>query len=287
MNPREQGFLLLTSHLGDPARKILTDAQLRTLTQRIQTAPSPEQDREMTVSDLTAIGYDPVTAEHILTLLSQQEQLDWYLQKGARCDCFPLTRASDAYPAVLRQRLEADSPGCLWYKGDLTLLSRPAVALVGSRDLRLPNQDFARETGEQAARQGFVLISGNARGADRTAQDACLEFGGSVISIVADALQKYPLQRNVLYLSEDGFDLGFSAARALHRNRLIHSLASKVFVAQCAGGTGGTWSGTVQNLRYGWSPVFCYDDGSEAAIELMNRGCTGIGFSPLENISAL
>ena len=35
MNPRERGFLLLTSHLGIPDRKVLTQAQLRQLTQRI------------------------------------------------------------------------------------------------------------------------------------------------------------------------------------------------------------------------------------------------------------
>lgn len=287
MTPREEGFLLLTSHLGDPKRKVLTDAQLRTLTQRVQTMTRPEQDREMTVSDLTAIGYDPVTAGCILHLLSQQEQLKWYIQRGARANCFPLTRANDTYPAILQKHLGADRPGCLWYKGDLTLLDRPKIALVGSRELRPPNEDFAREVGEQAARQGFVLVSGNARGADRAAQDACLQFGGSVISVVADPLQKYPLQRNMLYLSEDGYDLKFSAARALHRNRVIHCLGEKVFVAQCTGGTGGTWSGTVQNLRHSWSPVYCYDDGSDAAIELIRSGCTGIGFSPLENIAAL
>ena len=35
MNPRERGFLLLTSHLGDPDRSVLTVAQLRTLAMRI------------------------------------------------------------------------------------------------------------------------------------------------------------------------------------------------------------------------------------------------------------
>ncbi len=287
MNPREQGFLLLSSHLGDPARKVLTDAQLRNLALRVQTMHRPDEDRELTVTDLTTIGYDLTSARQILLLLSQEEQLKWYLAKAQRLGCRVLTRANPAYPLQLRRALGNDAPGCIWYKGDITLLQRPGISLVGSRDLRAPNADFAKEVGEQAARQGFVLISGNARGADRTAQDACLAHGGCVISVVADQLHKYKPRENVLYISEDCFDLPFSSQRALHRNRVIHALGSKVFVAQCTNGSGGTWSGTLQNLRNGWSPVFCYDDASDGALELMKRGCTGIGFSPLENIHTL
>lgn len=287
MNPREQGFLLLSSHLGDPARKVLTDAQLRNLAVRVQTMHKPDADRELTVEDLTGIGYDRVDARRILLLLSQEDQLKWYMGKAERLGCRVLTRANENYPMRLRRGLGNDAPGCIWYKGDISLLQRAAVSLVGSRDLRPPNMDFAKEVGEQAARQGFVLISGNARGADRTAQDACLAHGGCVISIIADQLYKYKQADNILYISEDGFDLTFSSQRALHRNRVIHCLGSKVFVAQCANGSGGTWSGTLQNLRGGWSPVYCYDDASGGSLELMKRGCTGIGFSELGNIDTL
>lgn len=287
MTPREQGFLLLSCHLGDPARKVLTDAQLRNLAVRVQTMPRPDEDRELTVDDLTGIGYDPATARHILLLLSQEDLLKWYLAKAEKLGCRVLTRANPDYPLHLRRTLGNDAPGCIWYKGDISFLQRPCISVVGSRDLRPPNTDFAKEVGEQAARQGFVLISGNARGADRTAQDACLAHGGCVISVVADQLHKYSQQENVLYISEDGFDLPFSSQRALHRNRVIHVLGSKVFVAQCTNGSGGTWSGTIQNLRNDWRPVFCYDDASDGALELMKRGCTGIGFSPLENLAAL
>ena len=43
MNPRERGFLLLASHLGNPERKVLTMAQLRNLAGRIQGANPPEK----------------------------------------------------------------------------------------------------------------------------------------------------------------------------------------------------------------------------------------------------
>ena len=121
-----------------------------------------------------------------------------------------------------------------------------------------------------------MLVSGNAVGADRTAQDACLEAGGSVISVVADRLDEKKAQPDVLYISEDGYDQVFSAQRAISRNRVIHCLAQRTFVAQSALGKGGTWDGTVKNLRNNWSPVFCYRDGSVAMEELHQMGAVAI-----------
>ena len=56
MIPREKGFLLLSSHLGDPDRKPLTVAQFRELTRRAQQMEKPEKEREMTCEDLISIG---------------------------------------------------------------------------------------------------------------------------------------------------------------------------------------------------------------------------------------
>ena len=44
MNPRERGFLLLVSHLGNPERKVLTMAQLRNLAGRICASEPPEEE---------------------------------------------------------------------------------------------------------------------------------------------------------------------------------------------------------------------------------------------------
>lgn len=287
MNAREEGFLLLGSSLGNPERKCLTTAQLRTLATRVAVSERSLQDRDLTLADLTALGYGPEMAARILALLDSSELLQHYLQKGGRCGCMPITRVSAAYPAQLRKRLGLDSPGVLWAKGNLSILAKPAVALVGSRDIKAENEAFAAKAGFEAARQGYVLLSGNARGADRTAQRACLDAGGQVISIVADELNKQSPQPNVLYVSEEGFDSPFSSIRALSRNRVIHALAEKALVAQCSLGSGGTWSGTVQNLRGGWSPVFCFRDGSEASLQLEQLGAQLIDITALEDLSSL
>lgn len=277
MNALERGFLLLTSHLGNPDRKPMTVPQLRTLADRIRQMPKPMEDRDLQRQDLLALGYNREMAERIYCLLQEEDALDHYLHRANRVGCIPVTRVSDGYPLILRQRLGLDSPGCLWVRGDKNLLTNPAIALVGSRDLQEPNRAFAQEVGHQAAQQGLVLVSGNARGADKTAQNACLEAGGQVISVIADSLCDHKATANVLYLSESSFDEPFSSQRAISRNRVIHALGRMVFVAQSSLGKGGTWDGTVKNLRNGWSPVACFRDGSEASIRLEQMGAYLIG----------
>lgn len=287
MTGPEQGFLLLTSQLGDPLRRPLTVAQFRDLAKRVADARPEATSRELEVADLEKLGYDRVMAERIYGLLSSTTQLRQMLQIAQRCDCYPITRLNPLYPQLVRKRLWLDSPGVLWAKGDVTLLSQPAIALVGSRELRRENRRFAAEAGRQIAKQGYVLVSGNARGADQTAQNACLEAGGKVISIVADRLQDKPLTENLLYLSLDDFSAGFSTQRALRRNHVIHTMADLSIAAQCTLGRGGTWDGTLTNLRNGWNCVCCFADGSDAAQELQNRGAHGIQLRDLACLERL
>ena len=287
MTGPSQGFLLLTSSLGDPERKPLTVAQFRNLAKRVTEAEREDGFRDIQTGDLVKLGYDIPMAERIYGLLCDTNRLREYLRRARDCDCCPVTRLDPEYPLPVRKRLGLDSPGVLWAKGDVSLLNRPAVAVIGSRELKDENRCFAEEAGRQIAKQGYVLVSGNARGADQTAQAACLEAGGSVISIVADSLQKQPLVRNVLYLSLDAFDASFSPQRALHRNHVIHSIASLTIAAQCTLGKGGTWDGILTNLKNGWNPMCIFADGSKAAEDLQNRGVQTVSVDDLQNLAAL
>lgn len=287
MTGAEQGFLLLTSPLGDPNRHVLSASQLRRLRERVRGHSPQNPDRDLEPGDLMRLGYVPEEAEWIWSLLSQEELLKRYLNRGQRYGCTPLTWLTEGYPRRVLDALGGESPGSIWAKGDMALLGKPRIALVGSRELRPENGEFAREAGRQAALQGYVLLSGNARGADRTAQEACLQWGGSVISVVADRLCDHKERKGVLYLSEDGFDLPFSAQRALSRNRLIHSMAEVTLVAQCNFRKGGTWGGSQRNLRGGWSRLVCFDDGSEAVQALCREGAVTADLEMLKELKQL
>ena len=79
MNPRERGFLLLTSQLGDPECRPLTGSQLRSLALRVRSASRQEAERELTPEDLKAMGYGPEMVGRILDLLSVLSEEDQLL----------------------------------------------------------------------------------------------------------------------------------------------------------------------------------------------------------------
>lgn len=287
MRPMERGYVLLASHLGDPERMPLTRVQLGRLTVRMQEASAPDPGAELTAPYLIGIGLEWDLAERIVALLADDPLLDGYLTRAHRAGCFPVTRASPHYPARLRDRMGLQAPACLWVKGNYKLLNERTIAVVGSRELREENRRFAETAGYQIARQGYTLGSGNAKGADSVAQCACRAQSGHVVSIVADSLTDKPMEPDILYVSEKDFDAPFSARRALSRNPIIHALGEAVIAAQCTCGRGGTWEGSCANLRAGYSPLYCFNDGSDGARALMDMGAEGISASALECLPAL
>ena len=256
----------------------LSLAQARELSRRARAAGIGEEDpfRDVTVKDVRRLGYSEYEAGHIVSLLSRERQLDGYLLAAEKADVAVITRLDAQFPQRLREQLGARCPAALFCRGDLRLLQRPCISVVGSRHLAQPGAQFAAQAGRLAAREGFTLCSGDAMGADRTAQEACLRGGGSVLIFPATELVYCPARENVLYAAEGGFELGFSAQRALGRNRFIHAMGEKTLVAQTGFGKGGTWNGSLDNLQHEYSPLFVFDDGSEGARALCARGATPV-----------
>lgn len=289
MNRKEEGLLMLCCPLGDERAHPLSAAQYRRLAQLIS-ARAPEYGlRDLTESDLRRIGCAPADAERIVSLLDRQQLLEHYLTAAQRRGISVITRLSPGYPQALRKKLGADAPAALFYCGELSLFSLRAIALVGSRALREPGRVFAQRVGALSAKDGFVLVSGGAAGADSCAQNACLQAGGSVICYTAESLPERMRHRpdGMLLVSEGSWELPFSSQRALSRNRLIHAQAELSFVAQTDFEKGGTWRGTCSNLTHGWSPVFVCDDGSAGANGLAERGATPLKAEHLTAFGAL
>ena len=185
-----------------------------------------------------------------------------------------MTRLSEHFPDRLR-RLR-DCPPVLFCRGELSLLNTPCVALAGARELSPEGRDFARRVGSLAAREGYTLVSGGASGTDTEGQEACLSAGGRVISFVPDELTAHPLRERVLWCSDGGWDCSFTPARALRRNHYIHALGEKTLVACCRGQKGGTWKGTVYNLKHSLSPVWVLEDGTGAMEQLKELGAGAV-----------
>lgn len=282
MTALERGILLLCCCLGQSEVKPLSGAEFMRLERALSERTGG--DEPVTFQSLVRDGIDPDLADRICDLLNREELLDRYLEKAKQLDIGVVTRLSPAYPHVLLAKLREHAPLVLFYRGDAALLQSRCVGLVGSRKLTPLGEAFARRVGALCAVEGRTLVSGGAAGADRTAQQACTALEGKVVVFTADRLMDHPAQEKVLYCSEEGYDLAFSSPRAHSRNRLIHALGERTFVAQCTHGSGGTWTGTVENLKKEYSPVICHQDGSSAMQALQELGAQLLDYEDMTSV---
>ena len=151
------------------------------------------------------------------------------------------------FPALLRHI--PDPPPVLFALGDLGLLDRPAVAIVGSRDHSAYGAEVCRERSPgRPPPAGLVVVSGMARGLDAVAHAAALDAGGATIGVLGNGLGViYPAANRALYqrVAADGLLLTeFPPGERPHvgsfprRNRLISGLARVTVVVEAAEGSG-------------------------------------------------
>lgn len=72
----------------------------------------------------------------------------------------------------------------VYYAGNLALLHRPCVAIVGTRKVSEAGEARARRLARELALEGIVVVSGLALGVDTAAHTACIEAGGSTIAVI-------------------------------------------------------------------------------------------------------
>lgn len=144
------------------------------------------------------------------------------------------------YPPLLAEL--DDAPPLIMATGDLTLLDRTAVAIVGARNASAAACRFARGLAHDLGQEGIVVVSGLARGIDSAAHDGALETG--TIGIVAGGIDVfYPPEneerQRALY--ERGLVLAEmppgTEPRSRHfpyRNRIIAGLGARTVVVEAA-----------------------------------------------------
>lgn len=159
---------------------------------------------------------------------------------GARMICI----GEAAYPETLAAI--PDAPPILWTIGDIDVLRRPMVALVGARNASSLGTRMTKALARDLANAGFVVVSGLARGIDTVAHLATLETG--TIAVVAGGADvMYPaentqLAENIaktgLRLSEQPMGLTPLARHFPRRNRIISGLCRATVVVEAAAKSG-------------------------------------------------
>ena len=144
------------------------------------------------------------------------------------------------YPSLLAEL--DDAPPLLIAKGNVGLLDRPAVAIVGARNASAAACRFARGLAHDLGLEGLAVVSGLARGIDSAAHDGALETG--TIGVIAGGIDVfYPPENQAR--QEALFSQGLVLAemppgtepRARHfpyRNRIIAGLCLGTIVVEAA-----------------------------------------------------
>jgi len=171
------------------------------------------------------------------------------LRVGARV--LPLPAAG--YP--WRFALLREPPPVLAVRGDLSLLSRRAVAIVGARAATAYGRAVARRLAADLAASGLVVVSGLARGIDAAAHEGALEAGGATVAVLAcGPEQVYPPEHRGLAsrIAASGALVSElpprTPPRPAHfplRNRLISGLSEALVVVEAR-----VKSGSLHTVRH-------------------------------------
>ena len=148
------------------------------------------------------------------------------------------------YPEQLRDL--SDAPPFLWAIGDISLLQRPTISMVGARNASSLGTRMAKSLAAELGQLGYVIVSGLARGVDAAAHLAALDTG--TIAVQAGGVDvMYPaenteLAANIaskgLRISEMPMGLQPMARHFPKRNRIISGLAQATVIVEAAAKSG-------------------------------------------------
>jgi len=189
---------------------------------------------------LGAAGFSPAAISAIRgASLSVGERV---LRAAEMMGVTPIFPGDAGYPPRLIE--VPDPPRLLFAFGDLTLASRQAVAVVGSRSHTDYGVHACRAVVDAAVSVGAVVVSGMARGIDAQAHTRALDDGGNTIGILGNGIGViYPAANRALYerVGREGLLLTEMPPGERpriytfpHRNRLIAGLATVTVVIEAA-----------------------------------------------------
>jgi DNA processing protein len=157
------------------------------------------------------------------------------------------------YPALLA--CIPDPPPVLWARGNVDVLARPTVAVIGSRAATPYALQVGIRIAAELAQRGVVVASGLARGVDSAAHRACLGAGGTTVAVQGCGLDRvYPpehdelaeeIARNGLVISELAPGAAPLPEHFSLRNRIISGISLATVVVEAS-----ERSGSLITARY-------------------------------------
>src|SRR6202048_1815193 len=106
-----------------------------------------------------------------------EEEMHRVREAGGRVLAFE----DEAYPERLREIY--DPPAVLWIRGSVELLSRPGIAVVGTRQPSPYGAGMAELLSRDLAQRRLTILSGMARGVDTAAHKGAMDAGGKTVAV--------------------------------------------------------------------------------------------------------
>jgi DNA processing protein len=170
--------------------------------------------------------------------------------KSLNCDFSALFRNNPLFPS----RLFHLPLSLLYYKGDISILPRPCVSIIGSRKTSRRGLEAAERIAAALSQQGYVIVSGLAAGVDAAAHGAAMAVGGKTIGVIGTPInQFYPpenknlqleIAKNHLLLSHVPFykysqnDYRTNSGYFPERNKIMAALSEATIIVEASDTSG-------------------------------------------------
>lgn len=217
---------------------------------------------------LSELKYNSNEIERIKKLVTRGGAVAFEIDDLSNKGIEVITLFDTDYPVLLKRKLKRKTPPILYYAGDINLAKKIGIAVVGSRDVNQAGMEFTRKLVARASEERLVVYSGGAKGVDSISEITAIENGSAVVSFIADSLiakikkkevLKNISQQKLLLISDVKPEAGFSAARAMNRNKYIYAAAYGAFVVSSDYNKGGTWAGAIENIKNDWTKEFVWN----------------------------
>jgi DNA processing protein len=223
--------LMLTPGMG-PTRIWRAMNQLR----------SAERLFESSLTELEGLGMPAAAAQFVFEGKARAAAED-EMKRVAEAGGSVLTPEDAEYPERLREIY--DPPAVLWIRGDVRLLSRPGIAVVGTRHPSPYGTGMAELLSRDLANRRLVILSGMARGVDTAAHKGAVDAGGKTVAVWGTGIDViYPKENKKLaeqIVASGGaivseYPLGtFPAPQNFPiRNRILSGMSVGVLVIEAA-----------------------------------------------------
>ena len=210
--------------------------------------------------------------------LREEVDLEEVERVVANLRCKTVTVLDKDYPKSLRWAIRY--PFVLFYMGNLSLLDdfSRTFTVVGAREASEYSLRKTSEICDQLAREGYVIISGLARGIDTAALEAANRYGKAV-AILGNGLDYYypyenmglqkSIAKNGLLISEYPLGIPPEGFHFLHRNRIVAAVGNVTLAMECK-----LHSGTMNTIYY--TMAYGHDLGCLAQPASEDNGCNSL-----------